>query len=73
MQSLYIYHKIRSSEFIYQASTMPITPEQVRDILNSNDGNHNVHIASFAEIKSTRYRCVAFENTYLVLVALTHA
>lgn len=40
---------------------MQVTLEQVRDLINSNDGNQNAHIASFAEIKSTSYRC-AFEN-----------
>lgn len=35
---------------------MGVTPEQVYGIINSNDGNQDVHVASFSEIKSTSYR-----------------
>jgi len=44
---------------------MQVTQEQVHDIINSNDGNQNVYIASFSEIKSTSYRC-AFTNSRIV-------
>ncbi|KAG6376785.1 hypothetical protein JVT61DRAFT_1809 [Boletus reticuloceps] len=40
---------------------MQVTLEQVHDIVNSNDGNLNVHTASFSKIQSTSYRC-AFED-----------
>ncbi|KAF8547490.1 hypothetical protein OG21DRAFT_1607383 [Imleria badia] len=48
---------------------MQITPEQVRDILNSNDGNHNVHIASFSEIKSTSYSYTASWESYHIALS----
>lgn len=39
---------------------MQVTLEQVREIIDSNDGNQAAPIASFTEIKSTSYR-YAFE------------
>ncbi|KAI9566149.1 hypothetical protein HD554DRAFT_1228831 [Boletus coccyginus] len=44
---------------------MQVSLEQVHDIINSNDGNRNIRVASFSEIKSTSYRC-AFTNTRIV-------
>ena len=46
-------------------TTMQVTLEQAHDIINRNDGNQDVHIASLSEITSTSYRC-AFENSRVI-------
>ncbi|KAG8221537.1 hypothetical protein J3R82DRAFT_1755 [Butyriboletus roseoflavus] len=48
---------------------MPVTPEQVQDIVGSNDGNQNAHIASLSVIKSTSYSYTASWTSYHIALS----
>ncbi|KAF9240021.1 hypothetical protein BU15DRAFT_74248 [Melanogaster broomeanus] len=51
------------------SNTVHVTVEQAQDIISSNDGNENVQIASFAEIKNTGYSHTAFSKTYYIAIS----